>query len=70
MVMATNKVFRSQKDLSRLDVNNPAQVEYVHYQFPWLTHQQIKDAIRQHGPDRKSVQAYLESIRGGTENKG
>ncbi len=61
--MTGNSVFRDQKDLSRIDVNNPAQVEYVHHQFPWLPHEQIKEAIKKHGPDRDAVQAYLERMR-------
>ena len=55
-----NKVFRGQKDRSRIDVNDPIDVEYVHHQFPWLSHKEIKEIIRKHGPDRDTVQAVLE----------
>ena len=41
-------------------MNDPVDVEYVHHQFPWLSHEQIKEAIEKHGPDRDAVQAVLE----------
>ncbi|MGC1240433.1 MAG: DUF3606 domain-containing protein [Chryseosolibacter sp.] len=58
--MTDNKVFRGQRDRSRIDVNDPVDVEYVHHQFPWLSHAQIKEIIRKFGPDRDAVQAVLE----------
>lgn len=61
--MAADKIYQGQKDLNRIDVNDPAQVEYVHYQFPWLSHEEIKEAIRKQGPDRDDVLAYLERKR-------
>lgn len=67
--MADNSVFRGQKDRSRIDVNDPIDVEYVHHQFPWLSHQQIKEIIRRHGPDRDAVQAVLERAGSSRENR-
>jgi hypothetical protein len=58
--MTENKIFRGQRDPNRIDVNNPVDVEYVHHQFPWLSHKQIKEIIQKHGPDRDAVQAVLE----------
>jgi hypothetical protein len=58
--MLDNKVFQSQRDRSRIDVNDPVDVEYVHYQFPWLSHGQIKEVIREHGPDRETVLTVLQ----------
>ena len=58
--MTDNKVFRGQKDRSRIDVNDPNDVAYAHHQFPWLSHKEIRDIIKQHGPDREAVQAALE----------
>jgi hypothetical protein len=58
--MPDNKVLRGQRDRNRIDVNDRAEVEYVHYQFPWLSHQEIKDAIKKHGPDRDAVLSFLE----------
>ena len=61
--MTDNSVFRGQRDRTRIDVNNPVDVEYVHHQFPWLSHSQIKEIIKKHGPDRDAVQAALEKAR-------
>ena len=58
--MAGNKEFKGQRDRSRIDVNDPFEVEYAHYQFPWLTHEQIKEVIKKHGPDRDTVQTVLQ----------
>lgn len=66
--MAAEKIYQGQKDLNRIDVNDPAQVEYVHYQFPWLSREQIREAIRKHGPDRDDVEAYLEGVRSGKDD--
>lgn len=66
--MAADKTYQSQKDLNRIDVNDPVQVQYVHYQFPWLSYEEIKEAIRKHGPDREAVQAYLERLGRSKDN--
>ena len=58
--MTESKILKGQRDRSRIDVNDPVDVEYLHHQFPWLTHKEIKDAIKQHGPDREAVQSILE----------
>jgi hypothetical protein len=58
--MTQNKIFKGQRDRSRIDVNDPIDVEYVHHQFPWLSYDEIKDAIKKHGPDREAVQAVLQ----------
>ena len=63
MVMTENKIFRGQKDRSRIDINDPIDVEYVHHQFPWVSHQEIREVIKQHGPDRNAVQTFLEKHR-------
>ena len=65
--MTRENVIRGQRDWSRIDVNDPIDVEYVHHQFPWLSHKQIKDVIREHGPDRDRVESALE--KAGNKNK-
>jgi len=62
--MTESKILKGQRDRSVIDVNDPVDVEYLHHQFPWLTHKEIKDAIKQHGPDREAVQTILQ--RAGT----
>lgn len=58
--MEIENAIRGQRDWSRIDVNDPADVEYVHHQFPWISHQQIREVIREHGPDRGRVESVLE----------
>ena len=65
--MTENKIFRGQRDRSRIDVDNPIDVGYLHHQFPWLSHRQIREVIKEHGPDREAVQAMLE--RAGSSRK-
>lgn len=60
MVMKNSGIFEGHRDRSRIDVNDPIDVEYVHHQFPWLSHKQIKEVIEKYGPDRDTVQAVLE----------
>jgi len=58
--MPHNRIFQGQRDRSRIDANDPIDVNYVHHQFPWLSHKQIKEIIKKHGPDRDTVQSVLE----------
>jgi hypothetical protein len=51
---------QDKRDGSRIDANDPLQVNYVHHQFPWLSYEEIKKAIKEKGPDRDAVTAYLE----------
>ena len=48
------------KDRNRIDVNDTIDVEYIHHQFPWLSHNDIKEVIEKHGPDRSAVLTVLE----------
>jgi len=59
--MTESKIFKGQRDRSRIDINDPVDVQYIHHQFPWLSDQQIREAIKKHGPDRDAVEAALES---------
>ena len=62
--MAESKIFRGQRDRSVIDLNDPIDVEYVHHQFPWLSHDKIREIIKKHGPDRDTVQSVLERSSG------
>jgi hypothetical protein len=57
--MSDNKNNVSQQDRIRIDANDPSEVEYVHSLFPELEHQQVLDAIKEKGPNRKEVMEYL-----------
>jgi len=38
------------RDRSVIDANDKFGVEYLHLQYPWYTHQQIKEVIQTAGP--------------------
>ncbi len=58
--MADDKNVRDGRDRAKIDLNDPSEVEYIHQQFPGMSHQQIVDAIEAKGPSREAVMAYLE----------
>ena len=60
--MPDNKNIKDRRDSTRIDANDASEVEYVHEQFPNLTHQQVKDAIIEKGPMREDVMKYLDAL--------
>ena len=58
--MSDDKKNIGKQDDIRVDSNDPSEVEYLHKQFPKLSHEQIKAAIKAAGPMRKDIIAYLE----------
>jgi len=65
--MSESKIFKGQRDRSVIDINDPIDVQYVHHQFPWLSHREIKEVIRKHGPDRDVVESVLERLGSGRD---
>ena len=61
LFMADNKNIRDRRDSSKIDANDPAEVEYVHQQFPHLQHAEVLEAIKSKGPSRTDVITYLKS---------
>jgi hypothetical protein len=57
--MADDKRFTGRQDDIRVDGNDPSEVEYLHQQYPNKTHEEIKQAIKEKGPMRKDIEAYL-----------
>lgn len=57
--MADSKSKTGKQDRIRVDSNDPSEVEYVHKQFPKLSHQAIYGAIRAAGPYRDDIMKYL-----------
>lgn len=57
--MADNKNYTGMQDRVKVDGNDPAEVEYLHSQFPELTHEQVKAAIEESGPERKKILEHL-----------
>ncbi len=59
--MSDNKNIHDNRDRSKIDINDPSEVEYVHQQFPGLKHDQIVQAIKEKGPSREAVMNYLKT---------
>ena len=59
--MSDNKDQRDGRDRSKVDANDTSEVEYVHQQFPNLSHEEVLEAIRSKGPSREAIMAYLKS---------
>ena len=57
--MSDNKFQRDNRDRSRVDANDVSEVEYVHRQFPELSHQEVLQAIQTQGPMRVDILNYL-----------
>lgn len=60
--MSDNKQNRGQEDRIRVDANDPSEVEYLHRQFPRLSHAHIKQAIEKAGPFREDIIQELKRI--------
>lgn len=60
--MTDNKQLKGQQDRNRVSASEPYEVEDLHQKYPMLTHEVVKKAIQQHGPDRKKVEAYLDGL--------
>jgi len=53
--MADNKQNTGKQDDIRVDSKDPGEVEYLHRQFPGKSHEEIKQAIKDHGPMRQNI---------------
>jgi len=60
--MSDNKKMMDTRDDSKIDINDPSEVEYVHQKFPYLKHEQVVKAIKEKGPSREMVMKYLETL--------
>jgi hypothetical protein len=58
-VMSDDKSKTGKQDDIRVDINDASEVEYLHQQFPNKSHEEIKKAIREKGPNRKDIEAFL-----------
>jgi hypothetical protein len=57
--MTDNKKYKGKQDCIRVDAKDPAEVEYLHRQYPSLSHQAIHGAIRAAGPMREDIVKYI-----------
>ena len=52
-----SKVGRQDRD--RVNINEDYEVEDLHQKFPGKTHEEIKQAIKTHGPNREAIERAL-----------
>jgi hypothetical protein len=55
-----NKNKTGKADRNKVNSKEPYEVEYLHRQYPDLSHQQVAGAVRAAGPERKDIVAYLQ----------
>ena len=60
-ILMDNKKSTDGRDRSKIDINDQSEVEYVHQQFPKLSHDQVVSAIKEKGPSREAVMNYLKT---------
>ena len=58
--MSDNKNQQGKQDDLRVDANDPNEVEYLHRKFPAKSHEEIRKAIKEKGPLRKDIEAWLQ----------
>jgi Protein of unknown function (DUF3606) len=58
--MSDDKKNVGTQDDIRVDSNDPSEVEYLHRQYPRLSHEAIKKAIEQYGPIRADIVRHLD----------
>lgn len=57
--MSDNKNKQDGRDAAQVDSQSASEVEYVHQQFPSLSHQEVVAAIEAAGPYREAIYAYI-----------
>ena len=60
--MSDNKQHNDSRDNSKVDLQDPSEVEYVHSKYPHMQHSQVVDAIEKHGPSRADIYAHLDRL--------
>lgn len=58
--MADNKSKKGKQDRSKVNSKEAYEVEYLHSQYPNLSHQAIYAAVRKAGPGRAAIKKYLQ----------
>ena len=62
--MSDNRDLRGFQDRDRVDSQDSNEVEYIHRQFPELSHEEVLNAIRQNGPMREDIMTALRERTG------
>jgi hypothetical protein len=67
--MSDNKDFRGSQDRDRVDSQDSNEVEYIHRQFPELSHEEVLNVIKQNGPMRENVMNALRERTGRKDSR-
>jgi hypothetical protein len=59
--MSDNKQNAGKQDDIRVDRNNATEVDQLHQQYPTLTPEEVKEAIKVKGPLREDILKFLDS---------
>ena len=62
--MEDNKAKTDGRDNSKVDKNDPFEVEFLHREWKQFSHSQIKEGIEKYGPERDKIEDYLNSKSG------
>ncbi|HYC30287.1 MAG TPA: DUF3606 domain-containing protein [Chitinophagaceae bacterium] len=57
--MADDKSKVGRQDRDRVSMSEDYEVEYLHQKYPSKSHEEIKEAIRRHGPSREAIEKSL-----------
>ena len=60
--MSDDKNLRGQQDRNRVSGSEAYEIEDLHRKYPHLSHDAVKQAIQQYGPDRKKIEAHLDRL--------
>ena len=61
--MSDDKSKTTKQDRIRVDVNDSSEIEYLQQQFPSFSREQIVEIIKQKGPLRADILAYLGKMK-------
>ncbi len=62
--MTDNKKLKGKQDRAFVSSTDNSEVEYLHKQFPKLSHRQVISAIKKAGPGRKKIRRYINQVFG------
>jgi len=60
--MSHNKKLKVKQDRNILNAKETHEVEDLHLKYPSHSQQTVAEAVKQHGPDMKKVEAYLDGL--------
>ena len=58
--MADDKSKVGRQDRDRVSLSEDYEVEDLHQKYPNKSHEEIKEAVRKHGPSREAIERFLD----------